>query len=438
MFRRAGLLNPVKLPPLRREPASGPITLAIVRLKAKLRGTWGNGIAVSKSSAAITLSSSLTSGGADYPPGGYSIDTGKTVFPVAGDRWRGQQVNALRVIQDVTDAERGRFYGKDDGTLVWENRDRLFTSVIAAPKADLNAVFAQVQGGMEVEKVYNRIVVQYSPRVNLTSGVVAKANDVITIPPYGSGAPTPRYNQNDAFDDPKATVVRLPFIDPATGQKIGAKSLILPLAAGTDIYVTDTADGTGFNYTPSGAGSTLRVAVANSGENAEIQFINTAIGNLYVNKLQIRGVGIASYNPTEYIQEDTTAQTLNQVRSFTLALPLPAAINYVRALTQYLLARYKNALYRVQGLVFGDLEEGTIPGVTPNIFAFNQGDIVTVTDPQLGWSAVKHRIIGIQASVRAEKNMQVTFYLSRVDDKTFWVLGSSSYGKLGTNTRLAV
>jgi hypothetical protein len=92
----------------------------------------------------------------------------------------------------------------------------------------------------------------------------------------------------------------------------------------------------------------------------------------------------------------------------------------------------------LQGLIFGDLEEGAIPGVSANIFSLNQGDLITVTDDQLGLSAVKYRIIGIQSTMRASKNMQISLYLATLDDRTFWLLGSSAYSKLGTTTRLAV
>ncbi len=438
MNRPVSLLRKIYLPKPARAAAAGPSVQATVTIKAKVRGTYGNDITISKSSSALTLSGATLAGGIDYPPGKFEIDTGQTTWSVAGDRWVGQKTNALRIIQDVTDSERGRFYCKDDGTLVWENRDKLFTPITNIAIADLNSVYVQTQGSMDVEKVYNRVVVSYIPKIDLSEGVVARAGTPITIPPYGTGTPTMRYNPNDPFNDPKATVLRLPYIDPATGQKMGAKSLDLPLEAVTDIYVTDTEDGSGFNYTPVNRNSTLRLAIADTGDGVEIQCINTAIGNLYINTLQVRGVGIVSYNPTEFIFEDTDTQVVDQVREMKLSIPLPATLNYIRALAQYFLARFKDARYRLQGLVFGDLEEGVIPGVSANIFSLNQGDMITVTDAQLGLSAVKHRIIGIQSSMRASKNMQVSLYLSLVDDKTFWMLGNSTYGKLGTTTRLAV
>ncbi|MCC7448390.1 MAG: hypothetical protein IT324_13295 [Anaerolineae bacterium] len=434
MFRPSSLLKRIIQLPIGRKPAGG-VTPVTVRLKAQIRGTWGNAIAVSASSAALTLSGSTLSGGIDWPPGQTNFDTGVNTFDIAGDRWSNEKTNALRIIQEVTDSERGRFYVTGAGVLTWENRDRMFTVLLDTPALNVNSDYANVQGGMQLDQIANRVIVQFTPRTQLTTGVVAKSNTVIKVEPYGANASSAaqRVNISDYFSDPYATVVRLPFIDPVSGVAMGAKSLELPLVPITDYYVTDTEDGTGFNYTD----STLRVAIAIAGQNAEIQFINTAIGNLYVNRLQIRGVGIVSYNPTTVTLDDTASQTIVGVRSMTIDIPLPIKINLVKSLAKYLLERYKNAAYRLQSIRFGDLPDGQ-GALDANVFSVGVGHVITLHDDQLGFADVKYRIVGINGSLSAHKINGMTFVLSRLDDKTYWLLGNSTYGKLGSTTRLAV
>jgi hypothetical protein len=434
MFRPFSLLKRVIQLPIGRRPAGG-VTPVTVRLKSQIRGTWGNAITVSKSSAWITLSGSALSGGVDWPPGQTNFDTGKNTFEIAGDRWSSEKTNALRIIQEVTDSERGRFYVTGAGVLTWENRDQMFTKVIDPPALNVDTDHARVQGGMQLDQIANRVIVQYSPRQVLSPGVIAKSAQVIKVEPYGAAVASaqPRVNISDNFSDPYATVIRLPFIDPTSGVAMGAKSLSLPLEAITDYYVTDTEDGSGFNYTD----STLGVAIAIAGQSAEIQFINYATGNLYVNRLQIRGTGIVSYNPTTVTMDDETSQTLVGVRSMTIDLPLPVPINLVKSICRYMLTRYKDAAYRLQSIQFGDLPNAR-GRLNANLFSLDLGEVIDLSDDQLGFDNVRYRVVGIQGSLSAYKLNGVTYTLARLDDKSFWLLGDSSYGKLDSTARLAI
>ncbi len=409
----------------------------ILTLKSKLRGAAGNAYTLTKSSSGFTLSGATLSGGVDWPLNLLSIDTGKTFLLTAGDKWSSDKTNALTVINQLTTTEQGRFYCAGDGTLVWENRDHLYMPVTQSPAVIIDTDHATVQGGLNLSELANRVVVNYTPRGYLVSGVVAKSMSVITVPPYGSNAAAAgeRYNASDVFTDPNATLITLPFIDPATGQRMGAKSLILPLVSGTDLHITDQADGLGYNYSPPNQSMGISVAITANG--CEIQFINRATGNLYVDVLQVRGIGIVAYNAQSVTVEDETAQTTAGVKIMTVDLPLPTDATYAKGLAQYLLARNKNATYRISSLGFGDMAGGQ-GKLNTNLFALNLGDIAAISDSQLGINTQKYRIIGMNLSVTAQKINRVSLVVSRTDDKTFWVLGHATYGKLGSTTRLAI
>ena len=83
-------------------------------------------------------------------------------------------------------------------------------------------------GDLSLDDVYNRVVVRYTPRSTLVSGVIADATSVIEVPPkaslvrwnkvhdsLGGGDYTPSGDLRPG--DRGECVVSTPYIDPATG-----------------------------------------------------------------------------------------------------------------------------------------------------------------------------------------------------------------------------
>jgi hypothetical protein len=76
-------------------------------------------------------------------------------------------------------------------------------------------------------------------------------------------------------------------------------------------------------------------------------------------------------------------------------------------------------------------------GTTP-ILDIEIGDVIAVNDYQLAISGQKYLVSGMTYDVGADKTMEVSFSLQPLQDVTFWILGDSTYGVLGTTTRLGV
>jgi hypothetical protein len=192
----------------------------------------------SVTTANVTPSGTTLSGGLDYPTSpAPSIQTGKQTFDVAGDQWSSDRTNGLTAIQQVTVSEQGRFWVARDGTITFKNRDYALTLITQAVAITLNADPIQIRGGLTLEDIYNVVRVQYTPRAQLAVGVVASATGKIEVPGrtgYDRWSPTGIIFNN-------ANMVKLPFTDPATGQPMGAKSIITPLVGGptNDFVVTE-------------------------------------------------------------------------------------------------------------------------------------------------------------------------------------------------------
>jgi hypothetical protein len=208
-------------------------------------------------------------------------------------------------------------------------------------------------------------------------------------------------------NQPGTTVVKLPFVDPSTGQSLTALSVVTPLAPTTDYLANENSDGNGVDYTGS---IYIKFSIAIIGSNAEITITNTAIGPLHVTRLQVRGVGLNRYNPSFAIAEEELAAGENR-RSLSITLPFASTDGntFPEALSHYLLSKYKDPVYRVQSIRFTELN--LINDV--NLFSLEIGDVITVTDYMTGVSAAKYLITGInypQLSLGSTGDIEFTIH----------------------------
>jgi hypothetical protein len=81
----------------------------------------------------------------------------------------------------------------------------------------------------------------------------------------------------------------------------------------------------------------------------------------------------------------------------------------------------------------------TIIGAT-NIFNLEIGDVIVITDAQTVISTEKYLIVGVRYGLwdGTPAKTEVEFTVRRLDDQTYWLLQDSTYGKLGSTTRLGI
>jgi hypothetical protein len=334
-------------------------------------------------------STSALSGGLDYPLSpAPSLQTGKNTFQYAADNWD-ENTNAMTALQQVVDSEYGAMlWIARDGTITFKNRLYLFAQAGATSDLTDDNKHITLTGSLTRDEIYNRVEIQYTPLATLASGVIAAAKSTVIAP--GLTGLTERWNPTQVIrNQPGTTVVKLPFVDPSTGQSLTALSVVTPLAPTTDYLANENSDGNGVDYTGS---QYIKFSIAVIGSNAEITITNTAIGPLHVTRLQVRGVGLNRYNPSFAIAEEELAAGENR-RSLAIVLPFASTDGntFPEALSHYLLSKYKDPVYRVKSIQFRELN--LINDV--NLFSLEIGDVITVTDYMTGVSAAKYLITGI-------------------------------------------
>lgn len=405
-------------------------------LNAATHGAWANGIVVSTTSAALT-GSNLT-GGADYSA--LSTETGIETFVVAADQWKADSTNALSAIQQVVESERGLFWQARDGTLVFKNREYWNARTIAAPVLALDSEQNEIVGSYGNADIYNRVVVNYTPRSELTFGVVARARQTLRAAGrWGVGNRPPelpeggRFNLTESLPPNGTTVAKIPFVDVDRGRVVGAKDLRLPPEPNVDFTAAEREDGYGADTYTTFAG--LKFGVASTGSDVEVSIENQALGTLFIIGFQLRGTALVAYDPVQYIREDEPSIAAYGVRTLTIDLPLTSSQFYAEALAEYTLSRYKQPDYRLYEIAFESQQQvGTFKLIDLEI-----GDVLNVSDYQAGASDQKYLITGIGYGLAVDaQTLDIKLSVRPLNDVTYWILGDATYGVLGTTTRLGV
>jgi len=403
-----------------------------IYVQANARGAWGNVIPLAKSGANISLSGSTLGGGVDGPAGALATEGGLRGFDTAGDQWSSEQTRAWQAIDDAVRSEQGLFWAARAGTLTFKNGDYLFRQAATTAALTLDSQENALEAELGNRLVFNRVTVSYRPRASLVSGVIARARGVIQVPGlWGKD----RVNPSDDLPGGGLLTVKLPYVDPGTGQLSGAQSLSLPLTPGTDYFLNDRADGTGFDYTYT---SNITFSVAANGADVEVSLRNTALGPLFVRSLQVQGVGIVAYDPQQITLDDPASQAGYGRRALALNFPLAVqgAQTYAQATAEYQLSRWTQPAFRAGMLIFEG--QTVVNGV--NVYALDIGDVIALTDYQTGAAAQRYLITGLEYSLRAgaPAASRAALHVRRLDDVTYWVLADTTLGALGTSTRIAI
>lgn len=376
----------------------------------------------------IDLSGRTFSGGEDGPVNAISYETGQRTFSVAADTWDTKNTTAMRAVIDVTESEYGFFWAARDGTLTFKNATWQFGLFDDTPALTLSSHHTDMVAGMRLNDIYNRISVRYQPRALLAEGVVARGSAVIDVPPGKGKVRQIRTNPSDDLLGDEVTV-QLRYVDPSTGQTIGAEDLITPLVAGTDYIVKNRLDEdvSDMGY--------IRTGVADTGSGCDVTFANLRKAWLTIHDLQVRGVGIVTYDPQDTTLDDETSQNAYGRRPLLVTLPLEAsdAQAFSEALAKYLMDQFKAPAYRVEAVSFSN--EPVVNGV--NVLSVELGDLLDVTEAQTGVANQRLLVVGAIYSFR-ENQINVMLRTRRVDTQTYWILGDATYGVLGSTTRLAI
>ncbi len=394
-----------------------------ILLTAVMPGAWGNSIALSKSSANLGVSGANLSGGVNGPVGLMDYEAGTQTFEIAGDLWQADTTNALGAISDAVLSEWGYFWAARDGTLTFRNKDWVFKRQLAAAAVTIDGEPNAADGNVSLDRVYNQAIVNYSPYRRLDLGVVARMNQPLKIPGKR------QRKRRNTYDDKPYTgeTVKLQYVDPDTGQLMGATDLVHPVP-GTDYRVTRGEPGLGEDVSGNNA---IGCTLARNGADIEVTFQNTALLTYWVQDFQVRGVGIARYERDQITVDDADSIAAYGRRATPPAdILLPSSRTLAESVAGYLLVRHKAPLYRVPEIRF---RTQTVIGGT-NVFSVEIGDVVEASDDQTGLDAVRYLVIGHRFSMRPGGETDLSWFVRRLDDRNFFILDDPVYSKLdGTN-----
>ena len=289
--------------------------------------------------------------------------------------------------------------------------------------------------GLSKMDIINRATVSYEPRAILASAVIAKANAPLFLSGVTrhSDARWNAYGTDKNTQTPGEQTVVLPYVIDETGAMVGGISIEQPLVAGTDYEIWGTKDKTGPEVTDLGL---VKFALALIGSGIQVQARNTVGRHLWVHDLQVRGEGLYRQDTTQVITEDSTSRTAYGLRPYRYVLTFPSDTveNFAEVLGWYFISRFKDPAFNITSISFRGVE--TVGGVS--VFDLDIGDVITFTETQTAISGKKMMIMGIDLMLPEDDVHEITFYVMRLADDTYWQLGTAGFSELGSTTRLSI
>ncbi|MEW6578646.1 MAG: hypothetical protein AB1435_05565 [Chloroflexota bacterium] len=350
-----------------------------------------------------------------YTPPALSVADNGDSLAHYGRTWEPEQTTTLDALADICRAVYGRFWVARDGTATyWSRRQQQDPSVSAALVIGTGASAAPLDAldvALDAEGVINHAQVTIYPVETVGSlQVLWTARTVLRIAPG------------------QTRTIYAPFHD-ENGARVGALDVVAPVAA-MDYAVNDRPDGSGYDYTNS---PHFALSAEIEATRAAITLTNTAIGPLYVTRLQVRGKPIRTYDPITLVASDANSQARYERRAAALDLPMQPDPVFGQAYAEYLVGRYKTPALAAARLRVRD--RARIGGAS--IFGVGLMDKVIVSDAASGLSAAAHWVYAVEYEL-ATGGFSATLYLERADDRRYALLDRAGYAELGSTTRLGL
>jgi hypothetical protein len=366
----------------------------------------------------------LPSGSAQTAPVGRLFDTGISVFSTAFNGYDRTQTTVLDAIKDIAVSEYGRVWEDKDGSLRFGARDFMPRLVKQAARlAVSDGMPVQLNVARRANRLVNQVDLTYHPRQTVIGPtILGQIQNYVTVPPA------------NADGTPGTLDVTLTFRD-STGGMIGGENLITGLVPYTDILVYENLPAYGdYLVYPNVFKWEVTSAAASQ---ATVRLSNYATGQLFVTKLQIRGDAVYSYDPVTLSAKDDTALAEDGPNPYSKDLPFTDEPNFCQSLAQYLVNIYKDPILEVSDIAAEHSSQ--LSGV--NLLDIEMMDVVSVTAAQVGMAGVRHLVTGVAWTLDpmdGDYVAEVALTTERLNAKTYWLLGDTTYGRLGSTTRLFI
>lgn len=333
----------------------------------------------------------------------------------AGWRWLPEQMTIWQGVRDVVQTWHGRFWVARWGGPSYRGRAWLQEAseapalTISASSGGQDEVPDALDTALDVTRVINAAqVVTYPVEQVAAEGVLWEASSVLRLAPG------------------ETRMLSALFRD-AQGTRCAAVEVAAPVPQ-ADYRVSEFRDGSGVDYTTAPA---FDLAVTVEATRARLAFTNTATGALYVQFFRLRGKPVLAQGPVISEASDAASQARYTKRAVVIDLPMQASAAFGQGLAEHVVRRYGAPAVEAPHVTFRDRD--VVAGV--NLYSLELMDQVSVTDTASGLDEARHRIIAIEVEA-ARAARQVTLWLERCDDRTYWRLGRAGRGELDHATRL--
>ncbi|HMM29812.1 MAG TPA: hypothetical protein PKD46_16145 [Aggregatilineaceae bacterium] len=334
-----------------------------------------------------------------------------------GWRWLPERTTIWEGVRDVVRTWHGRFWVARWGGPSYRGRAWLQEAseapalAVGASGGAQDAVPDALDTALDVARVINAAqVVTYPVEQVAAEGVLWESSGVLRLAP-GETRTLPAL-----FRD-------------ARGERCAAVEVAAPVPQ-ADYRVSEFRDGSGVDYTTDPA---FDLAVTVEATRARLAFTNTATGALYVQFFRLRGKPVLAQGPVISEAADAASQASYQKRAVVIDLPMQADAAFGQGLAEHLVRRYGAPAVEARRVTFRDRD--VVAGV--NLYGLELMDPISVTDAASGLEDARHRVIAIEVEA-ARAARQVTLWLERCDDRTYWRLGRAARGALGRTTRLGL
>lgn len=348
------------------------------------------------------------------------------------------KVKGLQGIRMLEQIEKGFFYIDVDGKAIWENRHHRLSGAHLTPQADFEDTMVEVGYEYTKRQIRNQVTVKgrryFSGGVTLWSGY-----DLATL-------------DDDLIWSAHCGDVQAPYIPQATTVTLWAEwnealASHTALVKGTHWDANTQPDksgtdvGANITITETAYGQAIKLEIANAGSVGAyiVEPDSPPLGAPADRTLLIYGILFGAEN-ISITKEDSTSQTAYGVRSLDIDAPFKSNPNDIRALAEYLLARFKDP---VPDAVSVRLVARTNSTIRVECLQRKISDRITLKATLHGFDRDFFINKVIQDYVLKEGGFQheTTWMVERAEgayEHLFWLLGTVGFGELGEATYLGV
>ncbi len=327
-----------------------------------------------------------------------------------------EQESALGFLQKPEASEFGLMYIDRNGYFNWEDRYFRLSATRATTRqcTITDSEFVRIRPANSLKSVRNKIVVSAVPKA-----IDASESDIWTLPEKASSSNSPTI----AAGETKTYWAKFA----ASGGDANIAGSVQEVVSGD--YAGDSLQG----WVSGDRTSWLSLSSTIYAASAKVQVKNSGSQALFLSQLRVRGKPYRDLAKVQIVQEDTSSQSVYQVREQETSLPYYVDANMMDGLSAHQLAQKKNPIPAfVVELINGN------DNLLIQILARDVSDRVNIQSTAWNISgdyyidAVEHEIAD------AGKVHKAWWWVSRADDQEYWILDKSKlFGSGDPVARLA-